>query len=240
MHYVRSLLAKRVDGIVMNSVAQLTRDDQNELSRCGVPVILLSKCIGTPQFSTVIPDNLNGGLIAGRYLLDLGHRVIAHLTGPRRHGNLGDRTKGFLTAINAHGRNATAVLIRGPHTDEGGYLMMKKLLQKRRDVTAIFAASDAIALGAIKAAYEIGLEIPGDVSIVGFDNVELAGLIRPPLTTIDQPKYGTGQAAVDILLARIKNRENSALEHRVLGVRLVERESCRTLKRLPSRPKTVL
>jgi LacI family transcriptional regulator len=106
--------------------------------------------------------------------------------------------------------------------------MMKALLTEQRGVTAIFAANDATAFGALQAIQESGLSVPEDISLIGFDNVPVAGLVHPPLTTVHQPKYEMGQAAMEILIRQARSR-NYATEQRILGVRLVERKSCRAI-----------
>ncbi len=223
LRYVRSLLGKRVDGILMNSVASFTAAEKEELAACGIPIVLLNRPRQTKAFSTVHADNLQGGLLAGEYLRQLGHRRVAHLTGPREHGNLTDRAQGFLKAC------PDALVLHGEHTFAGGYAMANKLFNMRPGFTAVFAASDAIAFGVIRAAIESGLSIPGDMSIIGFDNVELSGIIQPPLTTIHQPKYEMGEAGVEILVKSAYHSKGPMIENRVLGVHLVERQSCRPL-----------
>jgi DNA-binding LacI/PurR family transcriptional regulator len=229
IHYFRSLLEKRVEGIIMNSVATLSRTFQEELSRCGVPIVLLNQLPGVLGFSTVIPDNFEGGMLAGTYLSRLGHRVIGQITGPPKHGNFRERTRGFLKACDAASKKVKTIVIHGHQSSQGGYEMMKKLLAKHRDVTAIFAGNDAIAFGAIRAAAESGLSVPGDMSIIGFDDVEFAGVVRPPLSTIHCPKYEMGKAAVEILLRHAMRPKSWSPEHRIFGVRLIERESCRAV-----------
>jgi len=229
MRYVRSLLEKRVDGLLMNSVADLGRPDQQELADSGVPIVLLNITPGVRAFSTVTGDNFAGGRLAGAYLLKLGHRVIAHLTGPRRHGNLAARARGFLRAMQTARRRAKPVVVHGDQSYQGGYELARRVLQRRPEVTAIFAGNDAMAFGAIRAILEAGRSVPEDLSVVGFDNVELASIIRPPLTTIHQPKYEIGQAAVEILLRQAGRNGPMPPEHHVLGVELIERQSCRPL-----------
>jgi len=229
MRYVRSLLEKRVDGLLMNSVADLGRPEQQELAASGLPIVLLNLTPGVRAFSTVTGDNLAGGRLAGAYLLKLGHRVIAHLTGPRRHGNLAARARGFLQAVQAARTGADPVVVHGDHTYRGGYALTRTLLARRPDVTAIFAGNDAVAFGAIRAILEAGRSVPEDLSVVGFDNVELACVIRPPLTTVHQPKYEIGQAAVEILLRQAGGKKPTPPEHHVLGVELIERQSCQAL-----------
>jgi LacI family transcriptional regulator len=231
MSYTQSLLEKRVDGIIMNSVAGLSRAQQQQLEDCGAPIVLLNRPRGTLNFSTVCTDNARGGELAGEYLARLGHRVIAHLTGPKDHGNLSDRCSGFLKGIQARRTGVEPIIIHGDHTFHGGYEMARKLFTRRRDVTAIFAGNDVIAFGVVRAAIENGLRIPDDLSLVGFDNVELSGILHPPLTTVHQPKYEIGQAAVEILLRLSKDTNGRTPEHRLLGVQLIERQSCRSLKR---------
>ena len=229
MRYVRSLLDKHVEGILMNSVANLSREAREELASFGIPIVLLNKPFGQHPFSTISADNYEGGFLAGNYLVALGHQVIAHLTGPRNHGNLADRCKGFLKAVDSSGNGRTAIVVHGEHTQNGGYEMAKQLLSQHRDVTAIFAGNDATAFGALRAILEMGLTVPDQISLMGFDNVELSSLIHPPLTTIHQPKYEMGQAAVEILLKHSKSPRTCVPEQRVLGVNLVERKSCRAM-----------
>jgi LacI family transcriptional regulator, galactose operon repressor len=228
--YVHSLLEKRVEGTVMNSVAGLSLVEQEELSRSGVPVVLLNRPSSSARirsFSTVLADNYAGGLLAGRYLIDLGHCVIGHLTGSIQHGNLRERTKGFRKALEETKAQITSIIIHGQHNSEGGYRMMKKLLLERSGLTAVFTANDAMAFGAMRAIFESGLRVPEDISVIGFDNVEFAGIFRPLLTTIHQPTYEMGRAAVEILLRQAEHPDASTPEHRLMEVKLVERESCR-------------
>lgn len=96
-------------------------------------------------------------------------------------------------------------------------------------MTAIFAGNDVIAFGCMRAMMEKGVRIPEDVSIVGFDNLEMSQISSPPLTTIDQPKYETGKAAVEMLLSMMAKDGPHEPEHRIIGVRLIERESCRRI-----------
>jgi LacI family transcriptional regulator len=228
--YIDSLTEKRVDGIIMNSVTALDRAQQNQLARSGVPMILLNRPARNGPFSTVSADNERGGRMAAEYLLRLGHRRIAHISGPRHHGNVTQRAKGFLQAIRSHPEKPEVIVLHGGHSLEGGYELAGKLFHDRADITAIFAANDVMAFGVLRAAIELGIRIPHDVSVIGFDNVEIAGLVHPPLTTIHQPKYEIGQAAVNILLRLVTGKDKSA-EHRVLGVELIERESAQEARK---------
>jgi LacI family transcriptional regulator len=226
IEYVHSLLAKRVDGILMNSVTVLSRAQQEELAKCPVPIVLLNRGASRKTFSTVCADNEAGGALAGRYLVSLGHRATAHITGPRRHGNLTGRARGFLKAVAAQPDAVEPIVLHGENTFHGGWELTREVLEKHPQVTAIFAANDFMAFGAARAIHESGRRIPEDISLVGFDNLELATVIHPPLTTIHQPKYELGKAAVEMLLRLADKHSDRAPEHRVLGVELIERQSC--------------
>jgi DNA-binding LacI/PurR family transcriptional regulator len=230
MQYVRSLLEKRVGGILMNSVAMLNRDQQAQLAAAGVPIVLLNRPSSNRTFSTVCADNETGGALAAQYLLNLGHRKIAHLTGPRQHGNLSDRELGFVRTLRAAKDPVQAIVVRGKFTFAGGTELAHKLLAEHPEVTAIFAANDVMAYGAVRAVLSRELRIPEDISLIGFDNIEFSSIIHPPLTTIHQPKYEMGHAAVEILLRMTRDKERQTPEHRLLGVELIERESCSRCK----------
>ena len=225
MSYFQALRARQVDGVIMNSISNLSAAQQKELAVAGIPVVLLNRPPGSQTtFSTVSADNFQGGYLAGQYLAAMGHRFIGHVTGPRNHGNLSLRCKGFLKACESRKGYVPPSILYGEQSYHGGFEMTKRLLSRNPSVTAIFAANDIMAFGVLRALTEMGLKAPGDISIIGFDDVELASIITPPLTTIQQPKYEIGRAAVQVLLT-----QNKVPEHRVFGVRLIERGSCRVV-----------
>lgn len=230
MRYIDSLLERRVEGIVMNSALNLSRKEQDFLAESKVPVVLLYKPKEKTPFSTVSTDGERGGELAARHLLEHGHRRIAFLSGPRHHANLSRRALGFAEYVRKSGADASVLMIHGTHSLSGGYTMAKSMFLKLNGITAIATANDAIALGVMKAALESGIQIPRDVSLIGFDDIEIASLVHPPLTTIRQPKYEIGAAAVEILL-RLSAGKDRLAEHRVFSVDLVERASVRNLRR---------
>src|SRR5229473_3519145 len=226
MRYVQSLLEKRIDGIMMNSVSMLSPEQQAQLAGSGVPIVLLNRPASNQTFSTVCADNESGGALAARYLLDLGHRKIAHLTGPRQHGNLSDRTRGFVRALQSGKNPVRPIVLHGKFNFDGGTELTRRLLDEHPDVTAIFAANDVMAFGVVQAVLDRGLRIPEDLSLIGFDNIEFSAIVHPPLTTIHQPKYEMGYAAVEILLRMARDKGRRIPENRLLGVEIVERQSC--------------
>ncbi len=233
MRYLEWLVAKRIDGIVMNSVAPLASAQQDQLWSAGVPIVLLNLSLAQRRspirhFSAAIADNLAGGEIAGNYLIDLGHVSVIHITGPRTHGNFADRAIGFLKAFRNRGLPKPRV-VYGEHTFGAAYEAGRQYVAADRSITAIFAGNDVVAFGCMRALMEKGIRIPEDISIIGFDNVEMSQITSPPLTTIDQPKYETGKAAVEMLLTMMTKGGVHEPEHRIIGVRLVERQSCQRI-----------
>ncbi len=229
MGYMQSLLEKRVDGILMNSVSALRPEEQKQLAECGVPIVLLNRSESSRAFSTVAADNEGGGALAAQHLLDLGHRNIAHITGPSQHGNLSDRTRGFVQTLMKAPVPVVPQVLHGAFDFEGARTLTHQLLDRHPKTTAIFAANDVMAFGVVRAALDRGLKIPGDLSLIGFDNIEFSSIIQPPLTTIHQPKYEMGHAAVEILLRIAGDKNKRAPESRILGVELMERDSCRRI-----------
>lgn len=229
MHYFRSLADKMVDGVMFSIVGAFGKKNQGEILESGIPTLLLSRPPGKSSFSTLTDDNSKGAAMAGEYLINLGHRKIGHLTGSRSHGNLAARAKSFCQTLEQSGIKPTVV--SGNPTYRGGFEMTLQLLEQSPDLTAIFAANDTIAFGALQALAQLGKRVPDDISLIGFDNIEISGIVRPPLTTLSVPIKEKGAIAVEMLLqlANKKSEDKFGVDHRVLDVTLIERESCRAL-----------
>ncbi len=131
-----------------------------------------------------------------------------------------------MRALSAAPNPIGPIVLHGNHNFQGGAELTAQLLAEHPEVTAIFAANDMMAFGVIRALMDAGRRIPEDVSVIGFDNTEISSIVHPPLTTIHQPKAELGQAAVEILLRLNSRNEPKDLEHRLLDVHLVERQSC--------------
>ncbi len=181
---------------------------EREGNRVSVPVITL--------------DNFKGGLIATRYLLGQGHTRVAHLAGPRRAGS--ERHGGYARVLAEAGLPSGPVA-NGGFTEPGGYMAMKVLLD-RGGFSAVFIASDRMAMGAYKALREAGLHVPRDVSVVGFDNLPFAAYLAPALTTIRQPAFEMGRLAAEVALRSLRGGES---ESYLLDCELVIRDSVQRL-----------
>jgi LacI family transcriptional regulator len=208
MKSIVSLLDKRTEAIIMNSVAALSREDRRQIAAAGIPIVLLNRA---------------GSDLAAECLLRNGHRNVINLTGPKSHANLARRSQSFIKTISAQ-RGTKVCTIHAIHTLQGGYGAAQEFLRSLNGATAIFTGNDVMAFGVMRAAIEARIRIPRDISLIGFDDVELAAMSFPPLTTIHQPKYSVGRAALEIVKELLESSENTP-RHRVLDVQLVERAS---------------
>jgi LacI family transcriptional regulator len=224
MRYIRSLADKQVDGIVMNSTAPLSNAERKELANYDIPIVVLNRVAGAQGFSSVCSDNQRGGALAAEHLAALGHRKVVQISGPDFQGNLRERTVGFRQRFEELTGQAPET-ITGEHSQAGGYAMIKDLLASGKSFSAVFAANDVMAYGTIRACAEHGVSIPGDVSLVGFDDLDLSAIVNPALTTVRQAKYEMGKAALEIILARVGKNDKQEPEHRVLDVELIVRGS---------------
>jgi LacI family transcriptional regulator len=223
MKSVNSLLDKRAEAIIMNSVASLSREDQQKIAAAGVPIVLLNRPGRDTTFSTVNADNDKGGRLAAECLLRNGHRKVINLTGPKKHANLSRRSTAFIKAMEAQ-RGARVNTIHTINTMQGGYEAAIEIFRNLNGETAIATGNDAMAFGVMRAAIEAGVRIPRDISLIGFDDVELSAMTFPPLTTVRQPKYEVGRAAVEIVQQLLTSGSKAPI-HRVVDVELVERSS---------------
>ncbi|MCS7283784.1 MAG: LacI family transcriptional regulator, partial [Anaerolineae bacterium] len=189
-HEVESLLEeflhRQVDGlIVFNPYADGRFRYLLPLIENGTPVVYLGNTPCSEPVSSVRCDDRDGGYQATRYLLELGHRAIATITGPPNEECVGDRLDGYRRALAEYALSVNERLIlRGDWSAISGYRATSSLLETGVSFTAIFAQNDQMAIGAIRALREAGLQVPRDVSVIGFDDIPLASYFDPPLTTL--------------------------------------------------------
>ncbi|MEV0728206.1 LacI family DNA-binding transcriptional regulator [Polymorphospora sp. NPDC050346] len=200
-YWIDDTLARRPDCVV--TVAQLTDDERNQLRAQGIPFVVFDPTVELPDDVPFVgATNWNGGRSATRHLIDLGHRRIAIIAGPELVLCCQARLDGYRSATEAAGLRVDAeFVVRAPLTQEGGYAAALALLRRPERPTAIFASNDLQALGVYQAARTIGLCIPADLSVVGFDDLPIAALVDPPMTTIHQPLTEMAVAAAELALA---------------------------------------
>lgn len=175
-------------------------------------------------------DNVRGGYLATEHLLKLGHRKIAFISGQIDSENSLDREQGYYKALAEYGVKPNKnYIVSGEFEQKLAYKGMTKLLEAANPPTAVFAANDLMALGALQAAKEKGLKVPRDLSIVGFDNIDLAISSEPALTTISQDAKTLGKLAAEFLVNHGTEKGGMPLQ-KILDVSLIKRESTAVLK----------
>ncbi|WP_019135862.1 LacI family DNA-binding transcriptional regulator [Cellulomonas massiliensis] len=195
-------------------------------ARPGVPVVAVDPHTGPSGVPTVDSDNFAGAVLATEHLLRLGHRRIAHLSGRADLESSRLREDGFRHAMAEAGVSVDERLVRiGGYRPEGAEQSARELLSLPDRPTAIFAANDLSAIRTMQVARDLGLSVPGDLSVIGFDNVPESAVAVPPLTTIEQPLRQMGEEALRMLVAVLDGQEPPTT-HLRLPTALVERSSC--------------
>ncbi|QFZ18285.1 LacI family DNA-binding transcriptional regulator [Saccharothrix syringae] len=219
------LLTRRPLGVIL-VLAELDEGQRHQLATRNIPFVVVDTAGEQPPGVPVVGSaNWAGGLAATRHLLGLGHRRIAVISGPTTMLCSRARVDGFRSALDAEGVVVEPDFVRyGNFFVDGGYAHGLALLDRPDRPTAIFAGSDFQALGVMRAARELGLSIPGDLSIVGYDDVQVTEWIGPPLTTVRQPlrEMATTAAQMVFTLARGERPRNERID---LATELVVRQS---------------
>jgi LacI family transcriptional regulator len=224
LFYVDVLTKKQVDGIIFVAAGDQA-DSLDYLVRRNLPVVMIDRDVPNVVVDAVLTDHQLGGYLATRHLLELGHTRIACIAGPSSITPGAERIIGYRNALEQAGlAYEESLVIPGDYHAQSGLEITHAILQMKPRPTAIFALNDLMALGALRAAAEANCSVPGDLAIVGYDDLELAHFTNPPLTTIAQPKKEIGSQAVRLLIDRMsqKNRPPSRL---VLPPELIVRRS---------------
>ncbi len=222
--HTKHLSAKRVDGVIFTTGSD-DFEDVASLVEAGTAVLVIDMDAGRFPADAILFDNFEGGRLATQHLLELGHRRIACITGPSRQSLRRKRELGYRHALEQAGIAPQATLIReGDFQPASGYRHALELLGSPEPPSAIFACNDLMAMGALRAAHELGLDVPARLSVIGFDDIYLAAYTTPTLSTIRLPKHEMGRQAARMLLARIRDPARPP-ERRMVELELVVRES---------------
>jgi LacI family transcriptional regulator len=221
--YFTLLRKKRVDGLIILSGFEDQQTITRTLVNPNMPIALIARDIPTISINSVSIDDFVGGYEAAKHLLGLGHRRIGLIVEHIRCAK--ERLRGFNQALeDLEVQLDESLVLLGEASVSNGKKLALQLLKENEPPTAIFATNDLLAIGTIQAAHELGLKVPHDLSVIGFDNTLLATITDPPLTTVAQPMEQMGRQVVDILVQEIKNE----LKHKqriVLMPELVVRKS---------------
>jgi LacI family transcriptional regulator len=222
--YVDVLFKKQVDGIIFMAAGDQI-GSLNFLRSQQMPVVLVDRDLPNVNADAILTDNQQGGYLATRYLIDLGHLRIACITGPSNLTPSAERLTGYRRALEEAGLPFEAALVlRGDYHPASGLQAATALLALPAPPTAVFACNDLMALGVLRAAAKAGRRVPDDLAVVGFDDIELACFTNPPLTTIAQSKAEIGTQAANLLAERIEAKTGPT-RRLIVPTQLVIRES---------------
>lgn len=221
---VRDLLSRSADGIIF--VESWHQNTNQDLDLANKPYVFVHRLFNAPNKHSVIPDEIYGAEVATRHLVQLGHKRIGFINGPTNYFATSLRLKGYEQELSKFQIEFDKNLISdGNWGIQSGYDACKQLLLLSHPPSAIFAANDLMALGAIYAAQDSGLRVPEDLAIVGYDDRDIASLVRPAITTVSLPAYEMGETAAKMVLSLIKNHDEYQEEIKLKG-QLIIRQSC--------------
>jgi LacI family transcriptional regulator len=205
LRYMELLQDKRVDGVIFIATTAKT-DHLRGLTAARVPLVTFYRQLPELDVDTLVVDNLGGGYLATRHLIELGHTAIACVAPASKASPSSLRVKGFQQAMAEAGlREDEALIYHGDNRFSGGKDAAEHLLQTGRPITAIFAGNDVMAIGVMRTLQQQGRNVPGDVSVIGFDGISLGAYVTPALTSVVQPRYEAGQIAFKLLLERMRD-----------------------------------
>jgi len=227
--YLEILQSEEVDGFI---VAPSHGKDQNikRIINKEYSVVCIDRGLSEIDVDVVKVDNEHGTFNAIEYLISLGHKKIAHITGRQDIPTTQERIIGFERAMNENDVKIDYNLIKSKKSDyQSGVQLMGELLDLSDPPTAVFTANNLLTLGALETIHERGLNIPQDISIVGFDDMYWSNSLNPPLTAVRQSGYDVGKRAAELLLQRIQNSTRSNISV-IIKTKLMIRKSCKNIK----------
>ncbi|WP_019911290.1 LacI family DNA-binding transcriptional regulator [Paenibacillus sp. HW567] len=220
---VKFLMEKRVDGAIVLA-HNITDEILHAAGSSRFPIVVMDRLITGEGLINVVVDGEQGGYSATRHLIEKGHKEIAFVSGPANSYDNALRYQGFLRAMREAGlEEKTKWKLSGGFIREGGYKATKMMLVQGELPTAIFYANDEMAVGGMKALEEGGVSVPEELSVIGFDDIQLAEYIQPPMTTIRQPMYESGSLAGHLLFQRLNGDAVNSFYK--LKIELIERRS---------------
>ncbi|MBO8169610.1 MAG: LacI family DNA-binding transcriptional regulator [Thermoanaerobacteraceae bacterium] len=227
--YLLDLIENRVDGVIYASSHRI-REVIKRAKQKKVPLVMLDREIKYTDINTVTIDNNYGAFLATEHLISLGHKKIAFIGGPKNFQISEQRRIGYEKALEKYGLSYDEELVyAGIFTMESGFKAMKRLLEDKKNFSALIAANDLMAIGAINCLSQHGISVPDDVSVVGFDDISIASTMEPKLTTVAYPIERISERSLELLMKQISNEDVSP-EKITLFPKLAVRGSTKSLK----------
>jgi LacI family transcriptional regulator len=224
---IEEMIAHRVEGIVIAPVSDRSRDDLRRLARFGIPFVLVDRTVPGIDADAVLGESAEGAQRLVAHLVSLGHSRIGMIVESDEVSTARDRRSGYEAALDAAGIVPDPALVVEASVDPGGGLDgMRRLLELAKPPTAVFTVNNLVAVGAIEAVRAAGLEVPDDVALVCFDDIELASRLYPFLTVMEQPAETFGTLSTQLLLERIGRRASDRSRVVRLPAEFIVRASC--------------
>ncbi|QSO52128.1 LacI family DNA-binding transcriptional regulator [Alicyclobacillus curvatus] len=221
--YLDLCTERRFEGVIVMGI-RLDDPYVHEVVEAPLPSVVIDLPLISKHCAYVMTDNVNGARFAVRHLMERGHRKIGFVNGHQQAAVSQERRRGYEEACRIHGIPFTEDWIYdADFTLQGGMHGLQELKSRHKDMTAIFFASDLMAIGALQHCRTQGIQVPQDVAIIGFDNIDLTQFVTPTMSTIGQPRYEMGTTAVELLLGMLD--ENRLPEGRMLSPELIVRET---------------
>ena len=219
----------KVDGLILAG-ADINQKMIRAIEKLKFPTVLVDNYLSSPIMDSIVSDNFSGAMKAVNYLISMGHKNIGYAGGPLSHPSFEERYKAFKLEMmeNDLEINSHFVKIKSEFGQDMDQKLAKEFLKEEKLPTAIFAANDATAIGLLQTFNKYGVKVPQDISIIGFDNIELTAFTSPSISTISVDKEGMGQEAARKLFERIQNPEKKSTKS-VIPTELIERESVREI-----------
>lgn len=223
--YIQMLKQKYIDGIIFASNT-LRAEDVQQMRKDEIPLVLLDRGLANETACVIRAKNLEGAQMAVHHLLDSGCTKIAHLYGPQELITARERLLGYEEVVQDFAWYSPSLMVPGAFTIDGGWRATEALFARHPDVDGIFAGNDLMAVGALKALHHMGIKVPYQVAICGFDGIGLTEITEPELTTVAQPIYELGAMAARILIEEIQTGISKNVKYE-LDVAVIQRKSTR-------------
>ncbi|KGE19312.1 LacI family DNA-binding transcriptional regulator [Paenibacillus wynnii] len=223
--YIDALKSKNIDGIIFASNT-LGQEDVDKLASFNIPYVCLDRAPTNGTCSVVRSNDLEGGKLAVQHLLDSGCKKIGHIYGPQDLITAKERLIGYEESVRVYDWFSPSLMVPGDFGIEGGKKATEILMKRHPDIDAIFAGNDLMAFGALKVLHRMGIKVPEQVAVIGYDGINMTEITEPELTTIAQPTYDMGALVSRILIKKIEGDIEEDQIH-VLDIKLISRDSTR-------------
>jgi LacI family transcriptional regulator len=223
INFWRNFQNRYIDGFILASF-QLNKQILEEVENLSIPFVRIDRAVDNESPNSIGINNYEGARMATEHLLEIGCKKIAHLSGPLTFLPAIERRNGFIETAKKHSPNREIISFEGEFTLESGMKITKQLVSEHKDIDGIFLANDLMALGSLKQLKLMGIMVPSEIAIIGFDGIKLTEMVEPEISTIQQPIYDVGVTATNKLINLIENTSYETINQE-LEVNLIKRNS---------------